>query len=601
MFVIARSIELLPLFSRLSFLYIPFDTQYEKNQILLMRFHFPILLAALILVSCAGQRAPEGGPIDTDPPVVASTFPPNYTTRFSGNRLSIEFNKYVDHRSVEGAIFISPSLGQLEFDWSGREVEIRFQGKLRRSTTYVVTIGTDVADLHNRNKMAQSYTLAFTTGEDIDHGAIEGRVFPKKETDPPIGVMVFAYKIDGLNPDTLDPRNVRPDYVTQSGKNGNFLLQHLAFGTYRLIAVRDEYKNLLYDPEVDEYGVQAVDISLTPKDTLTSFVWMRLEKEDTTAVRLIKASASDRRHLAVEFSSPVDTGGLRTDWFHIVDTLTGKQVNVKSVCPVFPKLTSALITTDTQSILTGYRIDISQLRGTNGLVISPAAKSLSFTGAALLDSLGPRIASLSVADSAREVDLQPTFSLQLSDAVQRKDAAEAISMIDSSRNSVKVQVNWLSDSYAEISPVARLTDKAWYTLMIGMRRVRNLVGIGGRDSLRVFRFQTLDAESFSSIDGVVIESNASDNKGAVYISARNVSRKDPKEYTVRLEGPGPFTLNDILDGKYLIRAFRDRDGDKKFSPGSAFPFHPSERFTEFPDTLKVRARWPLEGVELHLH
>jgi hypothetical protein len=265
-----------------------------------MRFHFSILLAALFLVSCAGQRAPEGGPIDTDPPVVASTFPPNYTTRFSGSRLSIEFNKYVDHRSVEGAIFISPSLGQLEFDWSGREVEIRFQGKLRRSTTYVVTIGTDVADLHNRNKMAQSYTLAFTTGEDIDHGAIEGRVFPKKETDPPIGVMVFAYKIDGLNPDTLDPRNVRPDYVTQSGKNGNFLLQHLAFGTYRLIAVRDEYKNLLYDPEVDEYGVQAVDISLTPKDTLTSFVWMRLEKEDTTAVRLIKASASDRRHLAVE-------------------------------------------------------------------------------------------------------------------------------------------------------------------------------------------------------------------------------------------------------------------------------------------------------------
>ena len=294
-----------------------------------------VILTSL-LISCAGQRAPDGGPIDTEPPYVASTVPPNYTTRFHGNSITLEFNKYVDHRTMESAVFVSPSLGQLQFDWSGRDVEIRFTGTLRRNMTYVVTVGTDVADLNNHNKMAQSYTLAFTTGEDIDHGAIAGKIFTQKESDSPVGIMVFAYKLDGLKPDTLDPRTTKPDYVTQSGKDGGFLLQHLTFGSYRVIAVRDEFKNLLYDPETDEYGTQPDEIVLTPGDTLKAGVWMKLGKEDTTAIRLTKASAANSRHLSVEFSSPIDTAGLSPASFSITDTLTGKLLSVLSVCPSYP-------------------------------------------------------------------------------------------------------------------------------------------------------------------------------------------------------------------------------------------------------------------------
>jgi hypothetical protein len=562
--------------------------------------HIPAVLLSFLLVSCAGQRAPEGGPIDTDPPYVASTIPANYTTRFNGKSLTIEFNKYVDHRSVEGALFISPSLGQLQFDWSGREVEIRFTGTLRRSTTYVVTVGTDVADLHNRNKMAQSFTLAFTTGEDIDHGAIEGRVFPRKETDPALGVMVFAYKLDGLNPDTLDPRTTTPDYVTQTGKDGAFLLRHLAFGTYRVIAVRDEYKNLLYDPETDDYSTEPEEIALTPSDTLKPGVWMKLRKEDTTAVRLTKVASINQRHLTLEFSAPFDTSGLQKNWFRIVDTLTEKGVAVRSVSPVFPKMTSALVVTDSQAAGVGYRLEISTLRGTNGLELSPIANRLTFSGSELRDSLVPRISAISVSDSAKDIDLQPKFLLHFTDAVRREGASKAISLVDSTRNLIPLTLNWLSDASVEIMPQGRLVGKAWFSLRIGMRSVLNLDGREGKDSLRVFRFQTLDEESFSSIEGFVNDLSLTDTKGDIILVARNVSRKEPKEYTSHLSKTGPFVLNDLLEGKYILQAFRDRNGDKRYSTGRVFPFQTSERFTEFPDTLKLRARWPLEGVELKL-
>ena len=560
----------------------------------------PVVLCSLLLVSCAGQRAPEGGPIDTDPPYVASTIPPNYTTRFKGNSLTIEFNKYVDHRSVEGALFISPSLGQLAFDWSGREVGIHFTGTLRRSTTYVVTVGTDVADLHNHNKMAQSFTLAFTTGEDIDHGAIEGRIFPRKETDPPLGVMIFAYKLDGLSPDTLDPRTTKPDYVTQTGKDGVFLLRHLAFGAYRVIAVRDEYKNLLYDPETDEYCAEPEEISLTPTDTLKAGVWMRLGKEDTTAIRLTKVTSVNQRHLAIEFSSPMDTSGVDKGWFGIIDTLSQKPLGVRSICPVFTKMTSAVIVTDSQAAGAGYRLEISALLGTNGLRISPTANRLIFTGSELKDSLAPRISTISVSDSAREIDLHPKFLLVFSDAVRRDTAGKAISLVDSNRSAIPVTLNWLSDAAVEIEPQGRLASKSWFALRIGMRSVLNLGGRGGRDSLRAFRFQTLDEESFSSIEGFVNDMSLTDLKGDIILVARNVSRKEPKDYTAHLSKTGSFVLNDLLEGKYILQAFRDRNGDKQYSTGRVFPFQTSERFTEFPDTLKLRARWPLEGVELKL-
>ena len=558
------------------------------------------VLVSLVLASCAGQRAPEGGPVDLEPPFVASTVPPNYTTRFSGSTITIEFNKYVDHRSAEGAIFISPSVGQLEFDWSGRELEIRFSGKLRPSTTYVVTVGTDVMDTHNRNKMANSYTLAFSTGEDIDHGAIEGRIFPVKDADPPLGVMIFAYKLDGLNADTLDPRTTKPDYVTQTGKNGDFLLLHLAFGSYRVLAVRDEYKNLLYDPETDEFGVPPGDILLTPADTLRPHVWMKMGKEDTTAVRLLKATPPNQRHLLAEFSSPIDTGGLSGNWFHISDTLHHGELQVRAVYPVLPDLKSVVLLTERQDSSAAYRLVIDSLRGANRLRVSPLANQLTFTSSDVIDTLGPRIASFSVSDSAKEIDLKPAIVLIFSDAIEKSSTNSAVTLLDSARQAVPITVRWLSNAAMEISPEARLLSYAWYSVHVDMRRVSDYIGRKGRDSLRTVRFQTVDEESFSSIEGTVSDTSTTDQKGSVVLVARNVSRRETKEYVLQLTQPGAFGFRDILEGKYILRAYRDRTGDRKYTGGSVFPFQPSERFTQYPDTLKVRARWPLEGVELKL-
>ncbi|HCA80917.1 MAG TPA: hypothetical protein DEP53_14405 [Bacteroidetes bacterium] len=565
-----------------------------------MRSSIPILLATIALFSCAGQRAPEGGPIDTDPPVVISTIPPNYTTRFSGRALTIEFSEYIDPRSLEGALFISPSLGPLTFDWSGREVEIEFNEDLRRNTTYVVTIGTDVADLNNKNKMAQAFTLAFTTGEDIDHGAIEGRVFTRLAGDSPQGVTIAAYRLNDIKPDTLDPRNTRPDYVTQTGKNGEFILRHLAFGSYRVIALRDEFKNLLYDPETDDYGIAGSDASLTPHDTLRSNVWMRLVREDTTALRLLKVTAQTRHVLRAEFSAPIVAQDLPPSWIRIADTVARRALSVLAVSPVFPQLKSVIVVTDSQEADMPYRLEVDSLRSQSGLGMNPLARSLVFSGSVTPDTLGPSVVSCSTGDSARGVELESPILIHFSVPVEKTGSEKAITVIDSGRISVPYRYRWISGASVELKPEAPLKSKVWHSIRIRPARIYNLHGKPGKDSLRVFRFQTIDRDLFSTIEGAVRDTGSIDVGGPIKVTAQQAAAKEAVEYTVRLEHAGAFILKDIPEGKYLLRAYRDRNGNDRFDPGRLFPYKPSERFTQYADTLKVRARWPLEGATMWL-
>lgn len=562
-----------------------------------MRRYSWVLL--VLLAGCAGQRAPEGGPVDTDPPVIISTLPPNYTTRFSGTSINLEFNEYVDRRSVEGAFFISPSVGPLTFDWSGRELEISFAGPLRRSTTYVVTVGTEVADLNNRNKMAQAYTLAFSTGEDIDHGAIEGRIYPRQPADSPQGVTILAYLLKDLNADTLDPRSTLPDYVTQTGKGGEFFLKHLAFGMYRVVAVRDEYKNLLYDPEVDDVGVTHSDITLTPHDTLRSHVWLRMFREETTAVRLLRVTPQNSHLVRAEFSSPLSPA-LSPTWFRITDTLTSRELAVLAVAPVFPGLTGVLLSIASQESEKPYRLVVDSVRNRSGLKMNPLASSLVFSGTDAPDTTGVGIASSSVQDSTERVELDATISVHLTLPVQRAAATEAITLLDTGRAIVPCRAEWLSDAALELKPVEPLRSKARYSLEIRLKQIVDSWGRTGRDTLRILKFQTIDRNLFSTIEGGVRDTGTADQAGSIRVVARNATSTGGKEYEVRLDRPGPFVLQNIPEGKYILSAYRDRNGDGQYNLGRVVPFKPAERFTQYPDTLKLRARWPLEGVNMWL-
>lgn len=566
-------------------------------------FWFSILLAGVVplihLAGCAGQLPPSGGPEDRIPPKIISTYPAPYTTRFTDRRIAIEFDEYVDKRTVQESVFISPFVGDLEFDWSGTEVEITFSEQLRENTTYVVNIGTDVVDLRGKNRMAQAFTLAFSTGDQIDRGVIGGRVYPLKEGDKVEGVMIFAYDLTSVAVDTLDPKATQPDFITQTGQNGDFMLQHLRLGKYRLLAVRDEFRNLLYDPETDEYAVPAFDILLTESDTAHFGVNMRLAKEDTTAPRLIKISVPDRNHLIAEFSEPIDTSGLHVSQFQIVDTVARTPLAVLLVSSRPTNLAEVFVVTDGQQPEQPYRLTVSGVKDQGGIIINSLAQSLGFVGSADEDTVGPAV-SFSWRDSTQGIQLRPTIFAYFSDAVRLDVPTDFVKLSDSSRQPIAIQWRWVNSITLEAKPLRALSSKMWYTFAVDLSRLTDLGGNNGRDTTQLLRFETLTVEQLSGIEGIVTDMVKSDTLGGVVIRARNVSTKEPTLYETRIAKPGKFVFDEIIEGRYVLEAYRDRNNDGKFTAGLPIPFQPAERFTVYRDTLKLRARWPLDGVKIEL-
>jgi hypothetical protein len=231
--------------------------------------------------------------------------------------------------------------------------------------------------------------------------------------------------------------------------------------------------------------------------------------------------------------------------------------------------------------------------------MNPLASSSVFSGTDAPDTTGIGIASCSVEDSTKRVDLDAIIFVHFTFPVQRNVPSEAISLLDSGKVVIPCNVHWLSDATVQLKPVQPLRSKVRYSLLVDLERFVDYWGRAGKDTLLAFRFQTIDRSLLSTIEGGVKDTGA-DQAGPVRVVARNAASSEGKEYEVRLDRAGPFVLRDIPEGKYILSAYRDRNGDGQYNIGRVVPFKPSERFTQYADTLKLRARWPLEGVTMWL-
>jgi hypothetical protein len=557
-------------------------------------------VGALLLVGCANQQPPEGGPIDRTTPEIVSTYPDSSSMiNFRGNKIQLEFDRYVNERSVEEAIFISPYIGTLEFTWSGKELEITFSEKLRAHTTYVINIGTDVEDLHN-NRMAQAYTFAFSTGKEIDRGSIEGRVYPRILGDAMSGIMIFAYQLDSINPDTLNPIIDKPDFITQTGKNGDFFLHHIPFGSYRVFAVRDEYRNLVYDREIDEYGVQPGTIDITPSDSITAGVLIKLAKEDTTGPRLVRVLPTNRNHILADFSKSINPSSVTLASFSAVDTVNRNPLELLFVYPAPASSTSFFVITQKQDSGRIFRLSVKGITDSTGNKINPLANTLLFRSSLKVDTVSSRLVSVSIKDSAQAIDLQPVVTMTFSDALAKSSSLDWVNILDDHKKPIPTEKKWISDAVISLKPEKELMNRTWYSLHADLRGVHDWAGRVGRDSTKAWRFETLDIEDLSSVDGMVLDENKSDTSGRVYVTAIQIGENTPKYYKVAADATGNFLFPQIAEGRYVFQSFRDRNNNGKHDAGKPFPFVFSERMSSISDTLKVRARWPLEGVKIKM-
>lgn len=561
-----------------------------------------LLVAALVVVqSCAVIRAPDGGPADTTGPSVAAFSPAQGTVMFSGNSVKIEFSEYVNKSNVTQNLFISPPV-EVELDWSGREVEVNFTEPLAPNTSYAVTLGTEFTDLHN-NKPAQSFTLVFSTGAIIDSGVVQGKMLSPQ----PEGTFLFLYPLVGINPDTLNPSHTKPKYRTQVGTNGQFGFAALADGAYRLIAVRDEFKNGLYDAGVDGVGTPWRDVVVT-SGTSAAVSLLCGPPIDTLGPLMYDVRPVHSRLIEVSFGEDVDTASVRPSAFSVADSASGAAIPVQATYIGKNAKTVNILLGEEVAPARKIRIHALADRAValRDVMKNPLQDTLNIryvTPSQRKDTAAVQLLGTTLRDSTKGIELVPWFDIKFSAPIDTEAVALGAAFTDlSSNKALAIDVQSIMGSMMRVRPVEKLESNHWYELQMRLSGIRGWNGIPIHDTTLTLRFQTTDLRLTGKVKGTLKDSAFQSGQYSGYTIIL-ISDDRKRRYSQEISAPGTFEFADIPEGTYKLEAFvREPDSGKVAADGyfygAAFPYRRAWRFRQETAPVSVRQRWTVEGITI---
>ncbi|MCH8034701.1 MAG: Ig-like domain-containing protein [Bacteroidetes bacterium] len=542
-----------------------------------------IMLTFLLINSCANQLPPGGGEVDKIPPEIVEVYPSNGTINYDDNYFEIEFSEYVDKRSFKDALFISPNIeGRLIYEWTGTGISVEFAEGLKEDVTYTITVGTDLVDRNNKNRMESSFTFSFSTGSTIDRRTISGRVY----SDDQEGVLIYTYKMnEGV--DTLFKR--KPDYVSQTGNDGSFKLNGLGESNYRLFAIKDEYRDLIYDLNLDLIGLPNQDISLQGLDTSFTGIYFKLFKADTTAPRLLKGIMTDERHILVTVTEKIDNDLLTSDNFYVIDSMTNKKSAISFVFSKQGKFDEIVLVPEVKlesdndvflmakmlkdTVDNEYKNDFVQL-----------------TVSDRPDTIPVNVTTSEPKNNAIVDFINPNIKFYFNDGFRKEDIQRNITFTDTLNKRVPFQISYDDDATLVVSPLKELIAEKDYIINLDLNAFVDAAG-NKQDSIYEFKFKTISGLDFTGITGKIL--NVHFHKNPVLV-LENIDNKKLKYQTKVSEEN--FNFERVEAGKYILWCYFDEDSNYQYSYGWPEPIKFSERFFIYSDTLKLKPRWVITDV-----
>lgn len=210
-----------------------------------------LMLTILMVISCARQGSPTGGPKDETPPVFLKADPDTLATNVDINlqEATINFDEYIILKEYSKNVVVSPSFQIPPIvtpqALAKKNISIKFQEPLLPNTTYSFNFGDAVQDFNENNKLS-NFQYVFSTGSFIDSLKVTGRVNSSYDFKLPEKILVGLYKVDSTYKDSIVLQK-KPYYIARANDRGEYQLNYLASGKYNLIAFEDKVENVMYD------------------------------------------------------------------------------------------------------------------------------------------------------------------------------------------------------------------------------------------------------------------------------------------------------------------------------------------------------------------
>lgn len=215
------------------------------------------VLFSLLIMQCAKQTAPGGGPKDETPPKLKESYPKHEQINFKGDRIELFFDEAIQLNNPREQLIITPSIGKkFEISSNKNRVTIELNARLQENTTYNVNFREAIQDITEKNPSIVK--LAFSTGPYIDSLSINGKITDALNEKPAANYIVALAQAS----DTFNIFKHSASWLTVTDKKGFYSLENLKPGNYIIYAFDDKSKNMLVDSKNEKYGFAAKTITL---------------------------------------------------------------------------------------------------------------------------------------------------------------------------------------------------------------------------------------------------------------------------------------------------------------------------------------------------
>ena len=242
-----------------------------------------MLVLATMLYSCASMGRPSGGPRDYLPPIFVGSSPAQGEHNVMPKRVEIEFDELVQLKDQNDKVVVSPSQKQNPtIRTSGRKVVVEFKDSLMPNTTYSIDFADAIQDFNESNPI-DAFSFAFSTGDSIDSLQISGILLDAHTLEPQQKMLVGVH----TNLDDTAFTTIPLERIARTNDRGQFTIRNLKTGRYRLFAINDVDRDMMFANPAEDIAFFDTIIEPTTLTSLTTDTIRKINHEIDTVVEVM--------------------------------------------------------------------------------------------------------------------------------------------------------------------------------------------------------------------------------------------------------------------------------------------------------------------------
>ena len=527
---------------------------------------------------------PPGGPEDKTPPTLLSTSPPSGKTGVEdGLTIELTFSERL-HEETDGSVIrLAPSIkGPLDVSHNREVLSVSFPNELAKDQTYILTLTRDLMD-ERKNRLDQTYQIAFSTGDKIAAGRISGTVYG---TEAGSSALVYLFQQGEAPDDSLLLRS--PHYFTETDDSGRYAFDYLDSSRYIPVAHTGGSPPSPIAPSRNSYGL-TWEKFVTVNDSIQAVEDVNiLLGREMGPFRVLSVEMDDAVSGTVGFSNTFDLVDAHSVTMSFIHSGSDTEVPVEHLFQYKDARKALRFIADGLNAGEAYSISIVGLKDSIKQIVEVLDRTIRVPETDLhppaIHSPTPNT-GISVRSGGPPLILQFTKPVRL--------IGDSTLVLTESNTGIVNSVISMDLSRVEVTPENGWDEGSVYRLKLLGAGIESANGQTLADSVLNFEITSGTYQGrgglIGSVQGAYITRNI--------ITARPVE-KNLKAVSVLVNSDGEFRINNLFEGNWILNVFQDRDGNGRYSFGRLFPFSVSEPFTALKDTIEVRANWDIDGIVL---